>query len=168
MAGYEIEWPRQAIRKIGQHYKPVESTNRSLLEADDGITDKQVLPLDGYYVVVRRFSSKEEKRRIFASVVAPDKLPTKHVTFENHLNFFHARKHGFAKNLAYGLCAYLNSSIVDEHFRKLSGHTQVNASDLKNMPYPSNDKLEKIGEVVQSLHGLIDDIVKKEILGTAA
>lgn len=168
MSGPEIEWPREAFRKLGQHYVPAAAVNSSLSIDENGIADKQVLPLDGYYVVVRRFSSKEEKRRIFASVVAPDKLPTKHVTFENHLNYFHAKKHGLAKDLAYGLCAYLNSSIVDEHFRKVSGHTQVNVSDLKSMPYPNHEKLEKIGGIMQSISGLMDDIVKKEVLGTFA
>jgi adenine-specific DNA-methyltransferase len=166
MSGHEVEWPRQAFHKLGQHYVPAEAVNSSLITGENEVADKQVLPMDGYYVVVRRFSSKEEKRRIFASVVAPEKLLTKHVTFENHLNYFHAKKHGFAKDLAYGLCAYLNSSIVDEHFRKVSGHTQVNVSDLKSMPYPNHDKLEKIGGIMQSINGLMDDIVKKEVLGT--
>ena len=44
----------------------------------------------GHYVVTRRFTSKEERRRIVASVYASD-LPGEHVGFENHLNVFHMR-----------------------------------------------------------------------------
>jgi adenine-specific DNA-methyltransferase len=164
MSGQRIEWPRDSFNKAGQHYQPVESSNSRLLNQDES-TDKQALPLDGYYVVVRRFSSKEEKRRIFAAVVEPDALPTKYVTFENHLNYFHAKKHGFNKDLAFGLCAYLNSSLLDEHFRKVSGHTQVNVSDLKNMPYPNRETLEKIGGIMQSIDELKNDIVVKEVMG---
>lgn len=164
MSGGTIEWPRADFRKLGQYYEPAEAKNTRIL--DDGVmADKQVMPLDGCYVVVRRFSSKEEKRRIFASVVDPESFPASHVTFENHLNYFHAAKHGFEKNFAHGLCAYLNSSLLDEHFRKVSGHTQVNVSDLKNMPYPSREILERIGTLTQGIHGLIDDIVTKEVLG---
>ena len=41
---------------------------------------------------------------------------------------------------------YLNTSGVDENFRRSSGHTQVNATDLKMMKYPSRDALIKLGE----------------------
>jgi adenine-specific DNA-methyltransferase len=84
-------------------------------------------------VAVRRFSSKEEKRRIFAAVVDPLLHPNG-VAFENHLNYFHKNKHGFDRALAYGLSAYLNSAPLDECFRSFSGHTQVNATDLRNLP----------------------------------
>lgn len=152
MSGHEVDWPLSAFSKIGQHYQPLES-------------DKNILPLDGHYVVVRRFSSKEEKRRIFAAVVGPDMFSSPGVTFENHLNYIHAKKHGFDRDLAYGLCAYLNSSVLDEHFRKVSGHTQVNVSDLKNLPYPSEEQLRKIGAIMQNIDSLMDDVVTKEILG---
>ena len=50
--------------------------------------------------------------------------------FENHLNVFHQHKHGLPDNLAHGLAAFLNTTAVDEHFRRFNGHTQVNATDL--------------------------------------
>ena len=50
--------------------------------------------------------------------------------------------------LAQGLAAYLNSTVVDEHFRRFSGHTQVNATDLRHLPYPSRDALEQLGHWV--------------------
>jgi len=51
--------------------------------------------------------------------------------FENHLNLFHENKRGLPRSLAYGLAVYLNSTSVDESFRRFNGHTQVNATDLK-------------------------------------
>jgi adenine-specific DNA-methyltransferase len=111
----------------------------------DAQSEKWLYP-SGFYCVVRRFSSKEEKRRIVASVVDPfafgDPLM---LGFENHLNVFHQNKHGLPKALAHGLVLYLNSSAVDESFRRFNGHTQVNATDLKTIRYPSREILIKLG-----------------------
>ncbi|MGK5092087.1 Eco57I restriction-modification methylase domain-containing protein [Deltaproteobacteria bacterium TL4] len=108
-------------------------------------TEKWLYP-SGYYCVVRRFSSKEEKRRIMASMVDPgafDNAPV--LGFENHLNLFHENKHGLPHELALGLTVFLNSTLVDEDFRCFSGHTQVNATDLKRMKYPSRNDLIELG-----------------------
>ena len=48
--------------------------------------------------------------------------------------------------MAYGLICWLNSTYIDEKFRLFSGHTQVNATDLRNIPYPSIKKLEELGK----------------------
>lgn len=109
-------------------------------------TEKWFYP-NGFYCVVRRFSSKEEKRRIVASVVEPDSFPDAEVLgFENHLNVFHEKKRGLPKALAYGVAAFLNTAAVDENFRRFSGHTQVNATDLRLMKYPSRENLIVLGE----------------------
>lgn len=108
-------------------------------------TEKWLYP-SGFYCVVRRFSSKEEKRRIVASVVDPaifDDAPM--LGFENHLNVFHENKHGLPESLARGLAVFLNTTAVDEYFRRFNGHTQVNATDLKMMRYPSRSALIDLG-----------------------
>ena len=109
-------------------------------------TEKWLYP-NGFYCVVRRFSSKEEKRRVVAGVVSPGSFNGAAVLgFENHLNLFHENKHGLSQALARGLAVFLNSTIVDDNFRRFSGHTQVNATDLKQMKYPSRDALIQLGE----------------------
>lgn len=50
--------------------------------------------------------------------------------------------------LAKGIAAFLNSTIADEYFRQFSGHTQVNATDLRNFRYPTKDQLIAIGESI--------------------
>jgi adenine-specific DNA-methyltransferase len=99
----------------------------------------------GHFVVTKRFSAKEERRRIVASVYASD-LPGELVGFENHLNVFHAKQVGFSEALARGLALYLNSSLVDRYFRQFNGHTQVNATDLRSLRYPQREVLERIGQ----------------------
>ena len=112
----------------------------------NGETRRWLYP-NGYYCVVRRFSSKEERRRIVASVIAPDDFPGfRLVGLENHLNVFHSGRKGLPDALAHGLTVYLNSTIVDEGFRRFNGHTQVNATDLRRMKYPSKEALIGLGK----------------------
>lgn len=109
-------------------------------------TEKWLYP-NGFYCVVRRFSSKEEKRRVVATVVDPAAFGVHSVLgFENHMNLFHENKHGLPEALARGLVVFLMTTAVDENFRRFSGHTQVNATDLKLMKYPSRDNLIQLGE----------------------
>jgi hypothetical protein len=96
---------------------------------------------------VRRFSSKEEKHRVVASVVAPTTFADALMLgFENHLNVFHENKHGLPEALAHGLAVFLNTTAVDEYFRRFNGHTQVNATDLRLIKYPPRNILIELGE----------------------
>lgn len=128
-----IHWPKSELNKPNAIHRNAK-------------TEKWLYP-NGFYCIVRRFSSKEEKRRIVASVVNPDYFPnTEMLAFENHLNVFHQNKKGLPKSLAYGLTTFLNTTAVDENFRRFNGHTQVNATDLRRIKYPSRNALMTMGE----------------------
>lgn len=104
----------------------------------------------GHYVLVKRFTSKEEQKRIVAIVLTPDDLAgADYVGLENHFNYFHQNGRPLDASLCYGLAAYLNSTIVDSFFRQFSGHTQVNATDLRSLHYPSLEQLGALGERVR-------------------
>jgi adenine-specific DNA-methyltransferase len=107
-------------------------------------TEKMTFPA-GYYVVVKRLSSKEERRRVIASVFDPTENQCDRIGFENHVNVFHQAGQGLSKELARGLCLWLNSTLLDRFIRRFSGHTQVNATDLRNLRYPSNEQLSAMG-----------------------
>ena len=106
--------------------------------------DKLLVP-NGYYVLVKRFTTKEEKRRVTAVVLDPNRLKFKHIGIENHLNYYHRNGYGLSHSFAKGLAAFLNSTIVDQYFRQFSGHTQVNATDLRNLKYPDPSTLIRLG-----------------------
>ncbi len=108
-------------------------------------TVKWLMP-KGYYTIVRRFTAKEEKRRIVAYVVNPAELQGDYYGFENHFNVFHFQKHSLNEDAAYGLALFLNSTLVDKYFRIFSGHTQVNATDLRALRYPSVSVLKRLGK----------------------
>ncbi len=116
------------------------------LEANDATRD--LLVPEGTYVLVRRFSAKEERRRIVAGVYESCACPGSAVAFENHLNYYHARGGGLNPDLARGLSAFLNSTVVDRYFRTFNGHTQVNAADLRSLRYPSLETLVALGQRV--------------------
>ena len=128
-------------------------------------TEKWLYP-NGFYCVVRRFSSKEEKRRVVASLVDPATFGDHAVLgFENHMNLFHENKHGLPEALARGLAVFLNTTAVDEYFRRFNGHTQVNATDLRLMKYPSRDTLILLGEWAMKQGTLTQDQIDAK-LGT--
>ncbi|WP_242046335.1 MULTISPECIES: Eco57I restriction-modification methylase domain-containing protein [Calothrix] len=97
------------------------------------------------YVLTKRFSTKEEKKRVVAVVYDANRINCDRVGFENHLNYFHQDGKGLDITLARGLAAYLNSSLVDAFFRLFNGHTQVNATDLRNLKYPTIEQLITLG-----------------------
>jgi len=131
-----VEWPIATMKK----------PNAIRRTAD---TEKWLYP-NGFYTVVRRFSAKEEKRRIVASFVDPKRLPAEVLGFENHLNVFHQSRQPLPELLARGLSVFLNSTAVDRYFRRFNGHTQVNATDLKLMKYPDRETLSQLGDWAKS------------------
>ncbi len=115
---------------------------------DNAATADLLVPNDTY-VLVKRFSSKEERRRVVAAIYDPQRIKAARVGFENHLNYFHINGSGLARHIAKGLAVFLNSTIVDQYFRQFSGHTQVNATDLRSLRYPSIDQLKRLGSRVR-------------------
>jgi len=70
-----INWPVPGAKK-----------NNAIMLNEE--TEKLTFPL-GHYVVVKRLSSKEEKRRVIAVVFDPEQVPCERIGFENHVNVFH-------------------------------------------------------------------------------
>lgn len=129
-SNHHLEWPKEG-RKPNAIARNAE-------------TERWLLPR-GCYVILRRLSSKEERRRIVAYLLDENALPDDRIGFENHLNVIHKDRHGLPADVARGLVAYLNSQAVDDYFRTFSGHTQVNATDLRRLKYPSIAELEQAG-----------------------
>lgn len=143
-------WPVQGLKK----------PNAILRNSE---TERWLYP-NGFYCAVRRFSSKEEKRRIVASVVDPTAFGDHTVLgFENHMNLFHDNKCGLPEFLARGLAVFLNSTAVDESFRRFNGHTQVNATDLKLMKYPSREALIQLGQWAKQCSEISQEMIDEQL-----
>ncbi len=107
-----------------------------------------VLPAQNY-VLLRRFSAKEEDRRLTASPYLPtaaERLRT--VALENHINYVTHRYRELRENEVHGLVAIFNSALLDRYFRVLSGNTQVNATEIRTIPFPDLRMIARIGDRV--------------------
>jgi len=124
-----VRWPRDAARK------PV-----ALVRGPE--TRSLVVP-NGCYVLVKRLTAKEERRRVVAGLFDPERILGSYdsVAFENHLNYVHADGKPLERAIALGLVGYLNSTRVDQYLRRFNGHTQVNATDLRSLRYPNRASL---------------------------
>lgn len=114
-------------------------------------TEKKTVPVQNY-VLLRRFSSKEEKMRMQSlPLYASQFSEYKAIGFENHLNYIFKENGLMTLDEINGISALLNSHIVDSYYRTLSGNTQINASDLTHLPIPSMNTIKKIGNLKTSL-----------------
>ena len=119
------------------------------------------------YVLVKRFSSKEQNRRISAYYYSSSRFNTTYIGFENHLNYIWKPLGEFSEIEALGITAILNSSLIDRYFRIINGNTQVNASEINSLPFPDYNTIINIGrKSINEKHitfSLIDSIVYNEL-----
>lgn len=127
---------------------PLTGTKKPNAIVSSDRTESLLVPA-GYYVLTKRFTAKEERRRIVGVLYDPTRMNASLVGFENHLNYFHSRGRGLPPDLARGLVVFLSSSLLDRYFRLFSGHTQVNATDLRKMRYPSREQMLRLGQEVK-------------------
>lgn len=147
-----VNWPKENSRKPNA----IANSERT----------KDLLVPTGIYVLVKRFTAKEERRRIVACIYDPEQIQSPLVGFENHLNYFHVQGGGLPIDLAKGLTAFLNSTLVDVYFRQFNGHTQVNATDLRSLNYPTKEQLQRLGWKAENLtlkQSELDALVEKEL-----
>lgn len=88
----------------------------------------------GSYVLVRRFSPKEEKRRLRGYLLETDGP----VAIENHINVLHSGSSREVTPLSHSqaraLLEWVNSDETEAFFNTFASTTQVNAGDLNRLP----------------------------------
>ncbi len=133
--------------------------------------------IDGYekhvtrnsvYVMLKRFSSKDEKRRLVAGVNVPTVIPGGLIGFENHLNYIGCVNENMSLEEAFGLAALFNSTFMDKYFRCVSGNTQVNATEIRLLKLPNRKTINEIGSLIINMSNQsqldIDNVIEKIIL----
>lgn len=100
----------------------------------DSRADKLLLANENT-ILVRRLSSKEEKRRIQCCQYKKLKGYSK-ISIENHVDYLTRIDGGtISESELAHISGLLMSDEYDLYFRLLNGNTQVNAQDLNNLPY---------------------------------
>jgi len=115
-------------------------------------------------VLLRRFSAKEDSRRLIAAPLLRGQLDAKLIGLENHLNYIYRPTGELTTPQAMGLSALLNSSLLDRYFRISNGNTQVSATEIRAMPLPPLHVIDRMGQIVRQLDHIperdeIDDLV---------
>lgn len=103
---------------------------------------KSYLQENGDFLIVKRFTSKEEPRRLQCGIYLKKKYDKfKYISTQNKVNFIKCD----SPCVTYGLYVLLNSTLYDCYYRILNGSTQVNSTEINQMPIPERNVIEEMG-----------------------
>lgn len=127
---------------------PVRKRNKPCAFRDCATSRRLLLPTRNY-VLIKRFSAKEERRRLTAGCFLVARQPCDFVAVENHLNYVYHQGRELSEDEVFGVAALLNSALYDRYFRLMSGSTQVNATELRTLRFPPLDVVAMLGRRVR-------------------
>jgi adenine-specific DNA-methyltransferase len=139
-----VTWPRMLVKK--PQYIRVSPESMRLLVPNMN------------YVLLHRFSAKEQARRLTAAPLTRGTMKSLFVGIENHLNYIYKAEGELSEDEAWGLAVLYNNDCLEEYFRALNGNTQVSATELRSIPLPARDLIIHIGKKARALSGSIEDI----------
>ena len=128
--------------------------------------DPSLLVPNTNYVLLRRFSAKEDKRRLISAPFIGEKFDFEQIGFENHLNVIFKKKGRLSPSETIGLSAILNSAIIDRYFRIVNGNTQANAAELRILPIPPLEVINNIGKKIQKEQANTPENIENIIFST--
>lgn len=128
---------------------PIGKENEYLATNQTGLMQK-----NGNYLFVKRFTAKEEHRRLQCGVYLAKKNPRYNkISTQNKINFISGIQE-LSECTVYGLYVIFNSTIYDNYYRILNGSTQVNATEVNSMPVPPVDIIESMGRDLMEIHDM--------------
>lgn len=129
---------------------------------------KKILIPNKNYVLLRRFSSKDDKSRLIAAPYFSSTTNKEFIGVENKLNYIYKSKGGFSEEEVIGIAALLNSLVFDTFFRTFNGNVNVSATEIRLMPFPSINLIRKVGKQViaqkdysqEAINQIVDECLK--------
>ena len=119
---------------------PIGKENEFLVTEQKGL-----LQNNSNYLFVKRFTTKEEHRRLQCGIYLASKYKNySQISTQNKINFICGTKN-LTKNTVYGLYTLFNSTIYDTYYRILNGSTQVNSTEVNTMPVPPLETINQLG-----------------------
>lgn len=136
---------------------------------------KSILIPNKNYVFLRRFSSKDDKKRLIAAPYFCNSIKPEYIGVENKVNYIYRPKGNLERSEVLGLCALLNSELFDMYFRIFNGNVNVSATELREMTLPPHDDIKKIGNEVilsndfsvKNANNIVNEILEFNILNHA-
>ncbi len=113
------------------------------------------------YLMVKRFTSKEEKRRLQCAIYLAKDFPEyDYISTQNKVNFIDSVIE-MSECVVYGLYVLFNSTLYDVYYRVLNGSTQVNSTEMNNIPVPDIDVIKKLGNALSRSKDLSEENCNK-------
>jgi adenine-specific DNA-methyltransferase len=100
------------------------------------------------YILLRRFSSKDDKNRLIAAPYYSNYIKSEFIGVENKVNYIYRPNGYLQRNEVAGLCVLLNSSLFDAYFRIFNGNVNVSATELREISLPPLKIIQKIGDSI--------------------
>lgn len=124
-------------------------------ESEYIVTDQKSLRQENTnYLFVKRFTSKEERRRLQCGIYLARKFPDySEISTQNKVNFICGLRN-LSECVVYGLYVLFNSSLYDNYYRILNGSTQMNSTEVNTMPVPPLATIERMGKCLMKMHDL--------------
>ena len=135
----------QHIRNGRVHHLPSGKEVDWIIDEKPGLIQK-----NKDYVFCKRFSAKEEPRRIQCGIYLAEDFPEyDRIGTQNKINYVDSTDGtDLSRNMIYGIYALLNSTLFDQYYRILNGSTQINSTEINSIPVPPKEKIEEIGKII--------------------
>lgn len=126
----------KVIFPVGREHEYIVTNQKGLLQSNSN------------YLFVKRFTAKEEHRRLQCGVYLARKFPEyKTISTQNKINFICGLRE-LSDCVVYGLYVLFNSTLYDRYYRILNGSTQVNSTEINSMPVPPIQMIESMGKAL--------------------
>ena len=127
--------------KQGEVLFPIQKTKQYIVTERKGLMQE-----NRNYLFVKRFTAKEEPRRLQCGVYLAKRFPQyQNISTQNKINFIDGVLGEMSECVVYGLYVLFNSTIYDEYYRILNGSTQVNSTEINAMPVPELAIIQEMG-----------------------
>lgn len=142
--------------KDGKVIFPIGKENEYLHTRRTALKQKNV-----NYLFVKRFTAKEEPRRLQCGVY----LSRKHsdhelISTQNKINFIGGLKE-LSDCIVYGLYVIFNSTLYDTYYRIMNGSTQVNSTEVNSIPVPELSVIESMGKALLQTRDMSENMCNK-------
>lgn len=153
-----LEWPKQ-LKEKGQFIR-IENGSKSLL-----------LP-NKNYILLRRFSTKDDKSRLIAAPYFCNYVKSDFIGVENKVNYIYRKDGHLDRNEVVGLCALLNSELFDTYFQIFNGNVNVSATELREMRFPPLENIKEIGNKIilsndysmNNVNNIVNELFELEVI----